>query len=324
MIKFYVGERSNKLDIYSKFIIRCVVNNIKRRKKIKSFIELNLGILLVAISTVFFMNPNNIAAGGFTGVVILLQEFTGIAYYYFLYMINAVLLILAFIVLGKKVFVNVAYGTVMYTITVSILNYIMTFYEYPDFEGQMFLVVIYAALSMGIGCGLSYRNRGTTGGGDILQAIFLKLFNIPYSKTMYMLEIPVIVVGMCTFGLVKGLIAILVVILIGYVVDTVTFGGYDKRSVYIISSHHEEITDYINNTIVRGVTYLDAQGAYQKENKKVILTLLNTKEYFQLRAYVENIDHESFMFANRATEVRGYGFSLETPIRDKISKHKKN
>ncbi|MGL4948914.1 MAG: YitT family protein [Anaeroplasmataceae bacterium] len=285
------------------------------KKDIRSFVEINIGVLLVAASVVFFLNPHNIAAGGITGLCIILQKATGIDYVYFIYILNAILLLVAFILLGRKVFAKICYGTIMYPIFVNLLTLIMNNFEYPDFQGQMFLVVIFAALVMGVGMGLSYRNGGTTGGGDIIQAIFMKLFNVPYSKTMYAVEIPIILVGMWMFGFVPGLMAIVFVVLNGQIVDTVSFGGYNKRAVYIISDKHEEIKEYIMNSLVRGVTYIDASGGYSGESRRIMLVILNTKEYFQLRGYIDNVDQRAFMFANKANEVRGCGFSVDLDTR---------
>lgn len=288
------------------------------KKQVKSFIELNIGVFLAAIAVAYFLNPYNMAAGGASGLAILLQGFFDIPMAIFIYSINAILLIVSFFLMGKKFFIKTAYGTCVYPFFVSLVQLVMKYL--PEYNLDMFLVVIFGALIMGFGMGLAYRNGGTTGGGDIIQAIFFKFFHIPYSKTMIVMDGLIVSIGTIIFGLESTLCAIIFIVLTGQIVDMVTFGGYNKRSVYIVTNKHDEVKEYIINTLVRGVTSLEGFGGYTNAEKRVILCILSTNEYLQLRSYLETVDQEAFVFVNKATEVRGYGFSIEDPARIKAKK----
>ncbi len=177
---------------------------------------------------------------------------------------------------------------------------------------------------MGGGIGLTMRSGGSTGGGDIIQSIMFKYFNVPYSKTMYVID------GLLVFGclivfkdLSLMLFSILYILLTGIIVDNVVFGGFNKRAVYIISDKDEEIRQVIIKELVRGTTNLMAYGGYKKEEKHVILCVLSTSEYFDLRTRIEQIDPHAFMFVTKSTEVRGFGFSLESEARVNAKTNKK-
>lgn len=290
------------------------------RLKIRGFIELNLGVFLAAISVGFFLDPNNMAAGGVSGLGIVLQELLDIKLTVLIYIINIILVIASFFLMGKEFFLKTSYGVIVYPVFLSIVQLVMKQFSYPELD--MFLIVIFASLIMGVGMGLAYRNGGTTGGGDIIQAIMLKFFHVPYSKTMYVFDGLVVLCGCFLFGIEATLCAIIYIAITGQIVDAVTFGGYNKRSVYIVTKKTEEVSEFILKKLVRGITKLDAHGGFSNEPKAVILCLLSSNEYFELRSFLDKIDSEAFLFVNKATEVRGYGFSLDSLAR--ISAKKKS
>ena len=191
-------------------------------------------------------------------------------------------------------------------------------------EVEAVFVVLFAALLMGLGIGINMKNGGSTGGFDILETLGLKYLHIPYSTSMYILDAVLIVSGMTFYDATaeylvfensfsEGLGAVIYVFLLGFVVDTITFGGYNKRAVFIRSSKYEEVHDAIIHKLVRGLTYLDASGGYTNTPTKMIVTICYSREYFKLREMVAEIDPQAFIFVTKAEEVRGLGFNYETP-----------
>ena len=149
---------------------------------------------------------------------------------------------------------------------------------------------------------------------------------------MYILDAVLIILGMVFFdptqgsqvflnGFSEGLGACIYVFLLGVVVDTITFGGYNKRAVFIRSNKYEEVHDAIINKLIRGLTYLDATGGYSNTPTKMIVCICYSREYFKLRDMVQEIDPNAFIFVTKATEVRGLGFNFETP--EHIERHRK-
>lgn len=310
---------------------------------LKRFLNMNFGLLCCAVATVIFITPSRLVAGGTTGLSVLLESITNIHYYYFMYGINTLLIIIAFIFIGKDFAIKTIYGSLMlptYGILVTeVCNLIPNFDILETVSGvEAVFVVLFAALLMGLGIGINMKNGGSTGGFDILETLGLKYLHIPYSTSMYILDALLIVSGMVFYdasaehlvfanGFSEGLGAAIYVFLLGFVVDTITFGGYNKRAVFIRSSKYEEVHDAIINKLVRGMTYLDASGGYTNAPTKLIVTICYSREYFKLREMVAEIDPQAFIFVTRAEEVRGLGFNYETPEYKEIQnrmKGKKN
>ncbi len=288
------------------------------KKKILNFIYLNLGVFMAAISFIFFLGPNSITGSGLSGLAVVVGGFLPewLSKATFILLCNGFLLILAFFLMGKEYFIKTAYGALIYPFYQMLINFMIKNVDPSLYEVDMLLAVIFGALLMGVGIGLTMRSGGSTGGGDIIQSIMFKYFNIPYSKTMYVID-GLLVVGCIVIfkDLSLLLFSVLYILLTGIIVDNVVFGGFNKRAVYIISDKDEEIRQVIIKKLVRGTTNLMAYGGYKREEKHVILCVLSTSEYFDLRTMVEEIDPHAFMFVTKSTEVRGFGFSLESEAR---------
>lgn len=288
------------------------------KKRILNFVYLNLGVFLAAMSFIFFLGPNSITGSGLSGLAVIVGGFLPhwLTAATFILICNCILLIFAFFLMGKEYFIKTAYGALIYPVYQMLINFVIKDIDQSIFEVDMFLAVIFGAILMGVGIGLTMRSGGSTGGGDIVQSVMFKYFNIPFSKTMYVID------GLLVLGCVLRfndlsimLSSIIYILLTGIIVDNVVFGGFNKRAVYIISQKDEEIRQVIITDLVRGTTNLMAYGGYKKEEKHVILCVLSSSEYFDLRVMVEKIDPHAFMFVTKSTEVRGFGFSLESEAR---------
>ncbi len=288
------------------------------KKNIISFLELNLGVFLAACSTAIFLRPYNIIGGGAGGLGILIESIFKIDAVLVMYLVNLVLVTLGFFLMGKDFFFKTVYGSLAFPSYVALISYIYNFFNIEEID--LFLVIIFGAILTGIGIGLTLKNNGTTGGTDIIQAILFKYFNIPYSKTMYIVDGFIIFMGLIFVSFTNGLAAIVYVALNGFVIDLVAFGGFNKRAVFIISEKADLIKEYIINEIVRGTTNVITEGGYDHQKRNMIIVVLETNEYFSLRAKIEEIDKYAFIFVTKATEVRGLGFSLESPARLKRKK----
>lgn len=304
---------------------------IFNKKNLKSILMINVGVFLCAISVTFFLSPNNIAGGGLSGVAILVEGFlpSFLNISSFIFICNTFLLTLSLILMGKEYFVKTCCGALIYPFYISFLRYLMGFLpeETFDFSEHMYLAVIFGAIFMALGIGIAMRNGGTTGGGDIVQSIMFKYFHVPYSKTMYIIEGIILFFGLFIYeDFPLTLLTVIYILLTGVILDNVVFAGFNKRAVYVISDKHEEIRNLIINDFVRGVTKLNGMGGYLNTEKPVLLCVLSSKEYFELRAHLEKIDPFAFTLVMKTTEVRGEGFShvsqarLNAKVEKKIKK----
>lgn len=296
--------------------------NIKEKflnkKKIKEFLVINLGVFLVAFAFTFFLDRNDFIFGGVSGIGIILKNVFGekIPSSLIILVINIILLIIGLIFLGKGFFIKTIYGTIAFPIYSFFLELIIPEAWYPIFSTDILILVIGASLIMGIGLGLAMRYGASTGGIDILQMIMLKYIKIPLSVSLVFIDGLIIVVGAITgYSSLPPILLILYgvayTVISGIVMDNIVFGGFNVRAAYVVTSKCEEMKHQIYQKLNRGVTEIYSRGGYSLEDKKTLLCVLTTREYYFLRSIALEIDPQAFIFVTKASEVHGEGFTYE-------------
>ncbi len=298
------------------------------KNHIISVIKVNFGVMLAAIAVGVFLSPNDVAGGGLSGLGILIQGFlpSYLSLSSFVLICNLILLTLSLFLMGKEYFLKTCFGALIYPFYLWLIDLgLQHLPESFNLDLDMYVVVIFGALTMATGMGIAMRNGATTGGGDIIQSIVFKYFHIPMSKTMYVFDGVLVWVSIVVFKDFSLTLSTLIYILLaGVVLDNVVFGGFNKRAVYIISDKHEEIKNVIIKDLVRGITKLNATGGYNNVDKPVLVCLLSTKEYFELRHILDKIYPNAFTYVTKATEVRGEGFSKVSLARTNAKIEKKS
>ena len=282
------------------------------KKRILEFIYITCGVAIASFAFSFFLNPNNIVIGGISGISIIIKDLTG-GYNpaTMILILNVVLLLIGLVFLGKDFFIKTAYGSIMFPVFIWLFDFIYQIIAIDFSQMDMILVIVFSAIIMGSGLGIVVKHGGTTGGTEIPQKIFFKYFHLPYSLSLYILDGTVILFG---FILMKQKIdfifyEIIFMFICGFAMDLVIFSGFNKRAVYIISEKVEEIREELLTNFDRGVTGIKVIGEYSQSEKKMLLCVLSTLEYYKLRDFIGKIDKNAFFYAVRASEVRGEGFS---------------
>ena len=285
------------------------------KKFIKEFIWINIGVFLTAFSFTFFLDPNKIVCGGVGGLATILTNtlFKNLSPSVIILSIDVVLLLFGLIFLGKEFFIKTLYGSLVYpfyTFIAELLYNIMPIN--PASDSEILVTMLFSACITGCGMGLSIRNGGSTGGIDIPQNILLKYFKVPLSVSLIIFDGTIVLLGASFFGgFTHILYGILFIVISGYVLDNVVFGGFNVRAVHIISKKHEEIKNCIIHNFDRTVTEVYAKGGYTEVDTKMLICVLTNKEYYHLRSIIMEYDSKAFVYVVKATEVAGAGFSYE-------------
>lgn len=286
------------------------------RNKIKSYIQITIGGIMVALGFYFFLSPCKLVIGGVTGLAIVLNSYLPfLSETVIIYALNIACLFLGLIFLGKIFFFKTIYGTILIPTVMAILELChvdegVIFNQIQDFN-QLLVVTIMGSVLTGAGLGLVIRNGATTGGMDIPQRILSVKLHLPFSYVMYLIDGIIIGVGFFEFGIEKGIFAVASLFLTGYLVDVFSVGGTSKRAFYIITENEEPIKQAIFDKINRGATIVDAVGGYTNRQKKMIICILNKGQYSYLREIVNELDPQAFIYISKANEVIGEGFSLD-------------
>ena len=276
---------------------------IKHKIKIKELIEFIFGCFLVALAFNLFMSPNNLVAGGISGLSLVLKHFFGLNPSMIISISNVFLIILSFLLLGKEKTKMSILGSILFPVFVSMTEHLSTYISFK--ESEMILIAIFGGVLQGIGAGLIFRAGYSTGGTDILNMIISKIFKISLGNSMFFTDGTIIVIGAFVFGFNHLMYSLIILYLISTLTDKVVLGISDSKAFYIITSKEKEVKDFVIKELKHGVTEFKAKGGYNLENQTVLMSVIPTREYYKLKEGIHNIDKNAFFVAMDSYEVRG-------------------
>ncbi|GIM28271.1 hypothetical protein CPJCM30710_09370 [Clostridium polyendosporum] len=275
-------------------------------KLLKDYSLITIGIILVAISVEYFFVPNNLAAGGVTGLAIVINHYmpfltTGVL----VLVMNLILFVIAFIFIGgnfgaKTIYASFGLSFVLWFIE-KVLNPIAL-------SKDLIIASIFGTFLSAIGMAIIFNVNASTGGTDILAKILNKFFHSDIGKSLLMVDFIVTLLAAITFGLDIGLYALLCVILNGLAIDRVIEGFNICKEVTIMSSKNKEISEYIIHKLERGCTLLKGVGGYTGDETVVLYAVLGRTEFIKLREFIREIDPKAFITVGEVYEVLGEGF----------------
>ncbi len=280
----------------------------------QDYILIALGALIQAVSLRIFFVPANLASGGVSGISQLINHFTGWPIGLMVLVGNIPLFALGWRFLGGQRFaLRTAIAIVTYSLFTDLLLKIPVFTTYSnilinDLKGDIFLNALYGAIISGIGYGLVYRARGTSGGSDILARILNKWRGVSMTQSYLMVDTAVILSAGFIFGWKQALYAMITLYVSGLVSETVLEGGETVRTAMIVTSKPEDVSVKVIENLERGVTYLEGRGAYTGNSRPVLYCVVSRAEVATLKTIVHEIDPEAFMVIGVAHEALGEGF----------------
>ncbi len=257
-----------------------------------------LGLEIIAISINLFYGPINIAAGGSTGISILVEAVWGISRPITVFSVNILMLILAAIFLGKKTTKNIALGSIVLPILMEIT---------PSFKATNndLLAVIYGGALMGLGVSLLYRVNASSGGTTIPPMILKKYFYLNSAVTLLCIDMIVIFLNIFVDGWNAFFLAAFSQLMTAITMNY-TETGFDKKyQVRIMSNLYlDEIKKVLQDNYV-GLTVYDVVGGYSDDKKKQLLIVVDTNEYGFLITKIHEIDPDAFIITSSVAKVHG-------------------
>lgn len=277
-------------------------------KKLKQYLLLNIGLFLVAAGIYYFLVPNDLAAGGVSGLAMVINHyFTALPIGALMLFMNFILFIFAFFLIGHQFAIKTVYSSFMLSGMIIVLEKFFPISK--PITDDILIQLIFGILISGIGMAIVFNANSSTGGTDIIAKIINKYFHFPIGKSILMTDFIVTLSAAVTFGPRIGMYSLLGVIINGLVIDNVIEGLNISKQVLIISTEVDAIQAYIINTLERGATIYLAKGAYTDNPKEVIMTILSQKEFIKLRNFIKDIDKRAFITVSNVHEALGEGFS---------------
>jgi len=281
-------------------------NDKEKRKQmtiLKTYGKITAALFLLAASINLFLGPHHVAAGGVSGIGILLESALGWDRAAVIMVLNIFMLILAYAFLGKGPFLKVLYGSFAFPVAIALVP------EYMVAEDRL-LSVIFGSAIFALGVAILYKNQSSSGGTTIPPLIFKKYFNLNPAIGLLATDAIVVSMNLFVFGFEEFLFAILSIVITSGVMTYIETGFNRKKSIMILSENHvNEIREAVFDKTARGATLLAAQGGYQQADKQVLLIVASDQEFMQIRQIIEIIDPKAFVIVNNVSEVLGQGFS---------------
>ena len=275
-------------------------------KKIREYALTTLGIVLTAIALEYFFFPNDIAAGGVSGIALVINGVTGWNISIMVFILNIILFILAFLVLGKGFGGKSIYATIMLSVVMELIEKVFNPGMLTD---NMFLASFFGSALLAMGSAIVFHQGASTGGTSILAAIISKFTSLGVGTSLLLNDSIICLLAINVFGIDKGLFGFFSLILIGLLIDKFIDGFNTCKQVFIITSKSEMVVNFINKDINRGCTVLNGKGGYTDSEVKIVYTVLSSNQFITLKSFIKENNPEAFITVNDSKEVLGLGFN---------------
>lgn len=281
---------------------------INWKKLTVEYIMIITGSFIMAAGFVIFISPFRLAPGGVYGIAITLHYLTGaLPIGIFALCLDIPLFLIGTWILGPKFGTKTLVGIFSLSGFTTLLEKLYG-YE-PLVTDDYFLASVFGGVLIGIGLGIIFKSRATSGGTDIVAMIINKYNKIPVGRLLIYVDTVVVFVGLVAFQDWRiPLYSWVTIFITGKIIDMIIEGIGSDKAVYIISDHYDEIRNKIIHEMNRGGTYLRGEGMYNGAEKKIIYTIVDRKELILLQKYVHEIDPKAFMTVVDSTETLGEGF----------------
>lgn len=274
------------------------------KRTIIDYLGITVGSFLIALALTVFLVPNKIAAGGVSGLATVIYYITSFPIGITMLVINIPLFFAGVKIMGKSFGVRTIYGIISLSVFTDLLQPHMV-----SLTDDLLLASIYGGVLGGIGLGIVFRSRGTTGGTDMIAALINYFTGITVGEGLLIADGVVVALAGIFFNLEVALYAAVTIFINSQTIDIVQEGLNFKKGVLIISDSAEEINDMVVNELNRGVTEFDAKGGYTGDKKEVLLCIISRSEVSELKKAVAEIDQDAFVIISNVHEVLGEGFT---------------
>lgn len=272
----------------------------------RDFLLIAAGALIQALALRLFLVPAQLVGGGVSGLAQLINYYTGFPIGVMVFLGNVPLFLLGWRYLGGPRF---ALRTAFAVVTYSILVDALVFFLPPEgLTDDLVLNALFGGVVSGVGFGLVYRGRGTSGGSDILARILSNWRGISISQSYLLTDALIMFLAGITFSWENALYALVNLYVSGLSAEAVTQGSNVVRTALIITRDPQAVADKILYDMERGVTVVPARGAYTGAERTVLYVVISRAEVVRVKALVQEADPRAFMVIGHAHEALGEGF----------------
>ncbi len=270
-------------------------------------IETIVGVFIMAVSISFFLLPNELSSGGFSGIATILYYTLRFPMGITIACLNIPLFLIGGAKIGKKFFIKSLIGTLGLSIFIDFLN------KFQPFTNDKMLASIYGGILTGVGTAIILRAQSSTGGSDLLSIIIKKYNNkVQMGRLIMYIDAGIVLANVIFLKNIEiGLYSAITIYLMGLMIDIVFEGIFFSKLLFIISDKNEEIAKQIEEKINRGITGLTGKGMYTGNDKLILMCAVGRRDIANIKELIKSIDENAFIIVTNAREVLGHGFKAD-------------
>jgi len=262
------------------------------------------GSAIGGISFNVFLIPHKLLSGGVSGIALILNYIFGFNPGVLIFVFNIPIFIAGYRFVDKEFILLSLIGMTAFSVSIDSFSFLRNIVYIDD----VLLSCLYGGVLNGIGMGIVFRNRASQGGIDIVAVIIKKYFSINLGRTSLIINFIIVTIASLFYGLNLAMYTLVSMYVASTVLDKVQQGFGSSKSIMIITDNEQEVADTILQKLGRGVTYLEGEGAYTGNRKRVIYCIVAPRQLARLKQIVHDLDREAFMAVSDTAEVLGHGF----------------
>lgn len=273
-----------------------------RWSKALEYIYILIGSAAVALAFNVFLLPNRVASGGVSGISTITDAILGWEPAYVQWAFNIPLFIAGVIFLGKQYGLKTLIGTIFLPFIVFVTK------DLEPWTTDPLLASLFGGIGVGLGLGIVFRGKGSTGGTDLAAQIINKFTGLSLGTCVALIDGLIVLTAATVFDIERGLYALIGLYVTSKTIDLVQIGWGRSKMVMVITNQQHEVREGILNKIDRGVTKLSAYGGYTDQERPILMCVVDQTEFTKLKQLVKSIDPTAFVVVMDAAEVLGEGF----------------
>ncbi|WP_223592164.1 YitT family protein [Neobacillus bataviensis] len=261
-----------------------------------------IGSAIIAVAFNLFLLPNQIASGGVSGISTILKTVFGWEPAYVQWAFNIPLFIAGVILLGKQFGVKTLVGTIFLPMVVFATK------NLEPWTHDALLGALFGGIGVGLGLGIVFRGKASTGGTDLAAQIINKYTGFTLGRCVVLIDGIIVLSAAIVFDIEKGLYALIALYVTSKTIDLIQVGFGRSKMAMIITNKQEEVREGILKKVDRGVTKLSAHGGFTDNERPVLMCVVDQSEFTKLKQLVKTLDPSAFVVVMDAAEVLGEGF----------------
>ena len=280
-----------------------VIQAVREKNKFYRMFLLFVSLLISAVIYNMFLLPLNIVTGGTGGIAQLTKHVFNIDPAFMVLILSILCLVISIMFLDFDKTASTLVTTFLYPALVKITEPLINII--PIETNDIFIVVIITGVILGVSNGLMYKSGYSNGGLTVITQTLYKYFNISVAKSGFVLNIAIVLAGGFFFGVTSTMYAIISLYIRSIITDKVLLGTSNNKAFYIITSEEEQVEKFVIDELGHNATIFDVKGAFLEKKRRVILTVIPTREYFKVTEGIKIIDENAFFVVTDSYQVAG-------------------